>query len=157
MLKQYRLGLKKNHVLDHETRESRPFPCYRLKINDFLSHYNQNLKIDIFTPLQQIPCYHKSRLGTLRFISWWRVTLDLSAIEIQIPYYLLQPVSAIPQQGYYKSANNSGLISAVSKRTWTTVYISTLAELHAFIRWPAQLSLLVGVFLFATSITASLA
>ena len=35
---------------------------------------NQNLKIDIFTPLQQIPCYCKSRLGTLRLISWWRVT-----------------------------------------------------------------------------------
>ena len=46
-----------------------------LKLNDFLSSYNQNLKIDIFTPLQQIPCYCKSRLGTLQLISWWRVTL----------------------------------------------------------------------------------
>ena len=42
-----------NHVFDHETQESGLFPCYRLKINDFLSSYNQNLKIDIFTPLQQ--------------------------------------------------------------------------------------------------------
>ena len=44
--------------------------CYRLKINDFLSSYNQNLKNDIFTLLQQIPSYCESRLGTLRFISW---------------------------------------------------------------------------------------
>ena len=63
-----------NHVYDHETRKSGLFPCYRLKINDFLRSYNQNLKIDIFTPLQQIPCYCKSRLGTLRLILWWRVT-----------------------------------------------------------------------------------
>ena len=67
-------GLK-NLVFDHETQNSGLFPCYRLKINDFLSRlkindflsrlkindflssYNQNLKIDIFTPLQQIPCY----------------------------------------------------------------------------------------------------
>ena len=41
---------------------------------DFLSNYNQNLKIDIFTPLQQIPCHCESRLGTLLLISWWRVT-----------------------------------------------------------------------------------
>ena len=54
--------------------ESGLFPCYRLKINDFLSRYNQNLNIDIFNPLQKIPCYCKSRLGTLRLISWWRVT-----------------------------------------------------------------------------------
>ena len=47
---------------------------YRLKINDFLSSYNQNLKMDMFTPLQQISCSCKSRLGTLRLISWWRVT-----------------------------------------------------------------------------------
>ena len=51
MLKQ--LGGVKSHVFDHETRKSGLFPCYRLKINDFLSGYNQNLKIDIFTPLQQ--------------------------------------------------------------------------------------------------------
>ena len=42
----------------------------------FLSSYNQNLKIDIFTPLKQILCYCKSRLDTLRLISWWRVTND---------------------------------------------------------------------------------
>ena len=56
------MGLK-NHVFDHETRKSGLCPCYRLKINDFLSSYYQNLKIDIFTPLQQIPCYCKSRLA----------------------------------------------------------------------------------------------
>ena len=67
------MGLN-NHVFDHKTQKRGIFPCYRLKINDFLSSYNQNLKIDIFTPLQQIPCYCKSRLGTLRLISWWRVT-----------------------------------------------------------------------------------
>ena len=72
MLKQ--LGGLKNHVFDHEARKSGLFPCYRLKINDFLSNYNQNLKIDIFTPLQQIPCYCKNSLSTLRLISWWRVT-----------------------------------------------------------------------------------
>ena len=33
-------GLK-NHVFDHETRESGLFPCYRLKINEFLSSYNK--------------------------------------------------------------------------------------------------------------------
>ena len=66
-------GLK-NHVFDHETWKSGLFSCYKLKINDFLSSYNQNLKIDIFTPLQQIPCFCKSRLGTLRLILWWRVT-----------------------------------------------------------------------------------
>ena len=64
----------KNHVFDHETRKSRLYPCYRLKINNFLSRYNQNLKIGIFAPLQQIPCYCKSRPDTLRLISWWRVT-----------------------------------------------------------------------------------
>ena len=48
MLKQY--GGIKNHVFDHETRKSGLFPCYRLKINYFLSSYNQNLKMDIFTP-----------------------------------------------------------------------------------------------------------
>ena len=42
-------GLK-HHVFDHETRKSGLFPCYRLKINNFLSSYNQNLKIDTFTP-----------------------------------------------------------------------------------------------------------
>ena len=67
------MGLK-SHVFDHETRKSRLFPCYRPNINDFLLSYNQNLKIDIFTPLQRIPCYCKSRLGTLRLNSWWRVT-----------------------------------------------------------------------------------
>ena len=66
-VKNNRVGLK-NHVFDHETRKSGLFPCYRLKINDFLSSYNQNLKIDIFTPQRQIPCYCKSRLGTLRLI-----------------------------------------------------------------------------------------
>ena len=64
----------KNRIFDHETRKSGLFPCYRLKINDFLSSYNPNLKINIFTPLQQISCYCKSRLGTLRLIPWWRVT-----------------------------------------------------------------------------------
>ena len=63
-----------NHVFDHETRENGLLPCYGLKINDFLSSYSQNLRIDIFTPLQQIPCYCKSRLGTSQLISWWRVT-----------------------------------------------------------------------------------
>ena len=66
-------GLK-YHVFDHETRERGLFTCYRLKINDFSSSYNQNLKIHIFIPLQQIPCCCKSRFGTLRLISWWRVT-----------------------------------------------------------------------------------
>ena len=61
-------GLK-NHVFDHETRKSGLFSCYRLEINDFLSSYNQNIKIDIFTPLPQIPCYCKNRRGTLRLIS----------------------------------------------------------------------------------------
>ena len=72
LCKNSRVGLK-NYVFDHEKRKSGLFPCYRLKINDFLSGYNQNIKIDILTPLQQIPCYCKSRLGTLRLISWWRV------------------------------------------------------------------------------------
>ena len=39
-----------NHVFDHESRRSALFPCYRLQINDFLSSYNQNLKIDISHP-----------------------------------------------------------------------------------------------------------
>ena len=47
------MGLK-NHVFECETRKSGLFLCYRLKINDSLSSYKQNLKIDIFTPLQQI-------------------------------------------------------------------------------------------------------
>ena len=69
------MGLKKKKkVFDHETQESGLFPCHRLKINDFLSSYKPNLKIDMFTHLQQIPCYCKSSLGTLRLISWWRVT-----------------------------------------------------------------------------------
>ena len=68
---------KKNHVFDHETRKSGPFPCYRLKINDFL----RSLKIAIFTPLQQIPCYCRNRLGTLRLISWWRVTYIIVEIH----------------------------------------------------------------------------
>ena len=67
------MGLE-NHDFDHETRKSGLFPCYRLKRIDLLSSYNLNLKINIFTPLQQIPCYCKSRLGTLWLISWWRVT-----------------------------------------------------------------------------------
>ena len=71
----YRVGLQ-NHVFDHETRKSGLLSCYRLKINYFLSSYNQNLKIDIFTPQQQIPCYCKSGLGTLRLISWWRITYE---------------------------------------------------------------------------------
>ena len=33
------------------------FLRYRLNINDFLSSYNQYLKIDNLTPLQQIPFY----------------------------------------------------------------------------------------------------
>ena len=37
-------GGVKNHVFDHETRKSGLVPCYRLKINDFLSSYNQNSK-----------------------------------------------------------------------------------------------------------------
>ena len=52
----------KNHVFDHATRKSVLFPCYILKTYGF------------FTLLQQIPCYRKSRLSTLRLISWWRVT-----------------------------------------------------------------------------------
>ena len=44
---------EKNHVFDHETRKSGLFPCYRLKVDDILSNYNQNLNIDIFTSLQQ--------------------------------------------------------------------------------------------------------
>ena len=59
------IGWVKNHVFYHETWKSGLFPCYRLKINDFLSSYNQNLKINIFIPRQQIPCYCKSRLGSL--------------------------------------------------------------------------------------------
>ena len=70
------MGLK-NHGFDHETRKSWLFPGYGLKRNDFLGSYNQNLKINIFTPLQQIPCYCKSRFGTLRLISWWRVTFGI--------------------------------------------------------------------------------
>ena len=66
----------------------------RTKIYDFLSSYNKNLKIDIFTPLQQIPCYCKSRLGTLRLISWWRV---ISTHEICIICYLDE---------YYPPTNN---------------------------------------------------
>ena len=31
-------------VFDHETLKSGLFSCYRLKINDFLSSYNPNLK-----------------------------------------------------------------------------------------------------------------
>ena len=80
-----RVGVK-NHVFDHETRKSGLFPCYRLKINDFLSSYNQNLKIDIFTPLQQIPCYCKSRLGTLRLILWWRVTYGINPKGMHISF-----------------------------------------------------------------------
>ena len=34
----------KYHVFDHETRKSGLLLCYRRKINDFLSSYNQNLK-----------------------------------------------------------------------------------------------------------------
>ena len=86
----------KNRVFDHETRTSGLFPCYRLKIYDFLSSYNPNLKIDIFTPLQQIPCYCKSRLGTLRLISWWRVTyvckFPLSARKNPHREYLIEHV-----------------------------------------------------------------
>ena len=67
-------GLKNVMFFDHETRKRGLFLCYRLKINDFLSSYNQTIKIDIFTPLKQIPCYCKSRLGTLPLILWWRVT-----------------------------------------------------------------------------------
>ena len=67
------MGFKKK-VFDHETRKTGLFPCNKLK--DFLSSYNQNLKIDIFTPLQQIPRYRKSRFGTLRLISGWRVTFS---------------------------------------------------------------------------------
>ena len=63
-----------NHVFDHETRTSGLCSCYRLKTNAFLSSCKENLKIDIFTSLQQMPCYCKSRLGTLRLISWWGVT-----------------------------------------------------------------------------------
>ena len=42
------LGLKKSHAFDHETRKSGVFQCYGLKMNDFLSSYNQNLKIRHF-------------------------------------------------------------------------------------------------------------
>ena len=35
-----------NHVFNQETQKSRQFPRYRLKTNDFLSSYNQNIKID---------------------------------------------------------------------------------------------------------------
>ena len=69
------MGLE-NHVFDHEIQKSELFPRYRLTINDFFSSYNQNFKIDIFTPLQQIPCYCKSRLGTLQLIWWWMVTKE---------------------------------------------------------------------------------
>ena len=78
------MGLK-THVFDHETRKSVLFPCYRLQINDFWSSYNQNLKFDISTPLQQIPCYCKSTLDTLQPILWWRVTnvnLSVSSPEL---------------------------------------------------------------------------
>ena len=84
------MGFKKNHHFDHETRKSELFACYRLKKNDFLSSDNQNLKIDIFTLLQQIPCYCKSRLDTLRLISWWRVTYQ--------PGWVLPGMGRIPAQ-----------------------------------------------------------
>ena len=83
MLKQ-KGGVKKIMFFEHEIRKSGLFPCYKQKINDFLSSYNQNLKIDIFTPLQQISCYCKSRLGTLQLISWCRVTFTWQL-------HLLQP------------------------------------------------------------------
>ena len=74
----------KNHVFDHETQKSGLFPCYRLKINDTSRSCNQNLKIDIFIPLQQIPCYDKNRLGTLLLISWWRVTYIYLSIDLSV-------------------------------------------------------------------------
>ena len=83
----------KNRVFDHETRKSGLFPYYRLKINDFLNCYNQNLKIDIFTPLQQIPCYCKSRIGTLRLISCWRVILQYGH------EYTPHPLPRLPRDG----------------------------------------------------------
>ena len=85
-------GLK-NHVFDHEALKSGLFQCYRLKINDFLSSCNQHLKIDIFKSLQQIPCYCKSRLGTLRLISWWRVTYMLHPATQEMLFVFARPSS----------------------------------------------------------------
>ena len=56
------VGLK-NHVFDHETWKSGLFPCYRLKINDFLISHNQNLKINIFTPQCKFPATAKVGLA----------------------------------------------------------------------------------------------
>ena len=100
MLKTSMLKLQggvKNHVFDHETRKSGLFPCYRLKMNYFLSSYNQNLKIEIFTPLQQIPCYCKSRLGTLIiinliYIAQFDTNGILTALYIVITYIQMQYV-----------------------------------------------------------------
>ena len=56
------IGWVKN-VTDHKTRKSVLFPCYKQQTNNFWSSYNQNLWIDFLHPLQQIPCYCRSRLG----------------------------------------------------------------------------------------------
>ena len=79
-------GYKKIMFLPMEHGKVGYFPCNRLKINDFLSSYNPNLKIDIFTTVQQIPCYCKSRLRTLRLILWWRVTFILPMATVPVYY-----------------------------------------------------------------------
>ena len=94
------IGLGLNQVFDHKIRKSGLFPCRRLKMNDFLSSYNQNLKIDIFTSLQQIPSYCKNMLGTVRLISWWRVTINYRLCQAfsgsvsfrQCAYYMYSPL-----------------------------------------------------------------
>ena len=92
------------------------FPCYRVQINDFLSSYNQNLKIDIFTPLQQIPCYGKSRLGTLRLISWWRVTFAMRCRQVAIVTTLSFSVYAPSKFDIYSFGFNSSKTTNVMTR-----------------------------------------
>ena len=58
---------KKIMLLIMKHGKSGLFPCYRLKIKqtkkDFLSIYNQNLKVCIFTTLKQIRCNCKVGLA----------------------------------------------------------------------------------------------
>ena len=47
-------GISREHVFDHETRKSRLFPCYRLKINDFLSSFAKISKSIVSHPYGKI-------------------------------------------------------------------------------------------------------
>ena len=91
LLGQFALNVEDFYVINRVglTWKSGLFPCYRLKINDFLSSHNQNLKINIFTPLQQMPCYCKNRLGTLGLITWWRVTIVVDRNDTVLPDFVL--------------------------------------------------------------------